>query len=93
MKHRIATVPRVHRITRPIDLAAISGGEAPKYPEGVGEGAGHMTRYDDRGMYTWSWGNNVVQYSESLYGTNTTSEDGTVIQGPTHSTTTEIYLP
>jgi hypothetical protein len=74
-----------------IDLALVSGGEEPKYPDGVGEGAGHQTKYDDKGMYNWSWANNVVQYSESLYGTNHTDKKGTVIQGATHSNQTDIH--
>lgn len=90
MKRNNAPARRAGGAVTTLDLAAVSGGEEPKYPEGVGEGAGHKTTYDDKGMYNWSWANDVVQYSESLYGTNKTDKNGTVIQGGTHAVQTDI---
>jgi hypothetical protein len=75
-----------------IELSTVQGGadEEKKYPDGVGEGAGHLTAYDKKGMYNYSWANDVVQYSESLYGVNQTDKNGTVIQGGTHGVQTDI---
>jgi hypothetical protein len=92
MKRNNAPARRAGGAVITLDLAVVQGGaDEPKYPDDrIGQGAGHLTTYDKKGMYNWSWANDVVQYSESLYGTNKTDKNGSVIQGGTHAVQTDI---
>jgi hypothetical protein len=73
-------------------LAEIQGGAESQYPKQVQddlaalekEKTGQVTWQADNGMHHWSKFNGDLTYSASVFGTNTSKDGTTIIQGPTH---------